>query len=106
MDNRTTNEDMEAAAAIYHPLLNKWLTAEIINNLPDETAQAVADLIEAAVKRRKPAENAIYYFESGWCKAEVRWDLLPLIREAMSEALLKERGVNSDLQKQPEQPED
>lgn len=106
MDNRATNEDMEAAAALYHPLLNKWLTAEIINNLPDETAQAIADLIEAALRRQKPAVNAHTYTESLGGKAEIRWDLLPLIREAMSEALLKQGGADYDQQKQPEQPED
>ena len=83
---------------INHQLLNKWLTAEVINNLPDETAQAVADLIEAAVRRHIPAINAIYYVEScstGGLVSFNRW---------LVEPSLNGKGAVKDVsEKQPEQ---
>jgi hypothetical protein len=92
-----TNED-KSAAAIDHPLLNKWLTAEIINNLPDETAQAVADLIKAAVRREKPAVNGIYYGEF-----HDTGQLVSFNRDRLRDALLNWEGVKDVSEKQPEQ---
>src|SRR3954467_15940921 len=97
-DNQETNED-QAKALINHPILNKWLTAEIINNLPDETAQAVADLIEAAVRRKKPAVNAHTYSECYGGTGKTSWEALEQIRELLS----NRKGVKDVSEKQPEQ---
>lgn len=84
---------------INHPLLNKWLTAEVINNLPDETAQAVADLIQATVKRRKQSVNAHTYYEYRSKSGGGKPVSLNIAR--LTEALLREGegGVNGDKQK-------
>lgn len=95
-----TNKD-KSAAAIDHPLLNQWLTAEIINNLPDETAQAIADLIEAAVRRKKPAVNDIYYGEYHGTAQLVTFN-----RYRVSETLLNREGMKDDSEEQSEQQED
>jgi hypothetical protein len=94
---RVTNEG-KSAAGIDHPLLNKWLTAQIINNLTDETAQAVADLIKAAVRREKPAVNGIYYGEF-----HDTGQLVSFNRDRLRDALLNWEGVKDVSEKQPEQ---
>ena len=95
---KVTNED-KLAAGIDHPLLNEWVTAEIINNLPDETAQAVADLIEAAVRRKKPAVNAHTYSECYGGTGKTSWEALEQIREL----LLNRKRVKDVSEKKPEQ---
>lgn len=102
--NQKTPED-RSKTNLNHPLLNKWLIAEVINKLPDETAQAVADLIEAAVRRQKKRSvnaHTTYEFKGGSRGGKGRTTSLNI--ERLKEALIREgeKGDNCDKQNQPD----